>query len=464
MGNLRKIVFVFGLIASLCMGSIDSLAEVVIDNNGQPRENPYGKCESVPSSYEGVEYYDCYLPYAKKVSEIGGTCTYTSNPNYESPIPEFNAGFSIGCYFNYEGHGSGCNGRAPIGYEDDTEATIYEDDNGNRYYAFAIQNFFYGVNDGYLTWSSANRGQLVDLILTNGVVLHFVVADCQAKGHTNGWTGGMTSEGLFECGPLYYTQYRYLFSSFAGNCVEMFGKTSDTGNKMRNKYGIELHGGGVNVALYRMYNKKYTDNPKRTSGVPSGPSYSIDGSVVIRDSTIDSGPNGDQNGNNNGGKETESEKESGTPSDLVPEDMLDGLAGKTALIKDNQSSITLPDGSLGVDESVASTNIRGMISSNKSDRFADFIRTLCVFLGMLMWLYVVILFAAYGFDRANTIFDISLLGIVTFGRLTVDMEENGRKTCFGRLLLICGCLFLVGALLISGMVFRFIWWVCLRLL
>ena len=33
-------------------------------NNGQPRSNPYGKITTIAPSFAGVDYYDCYVPYA----------------------------------------------------------------------------------------------------------------------------------------------------------------------------------------------------------------------------------------------------------------------------------------------------------------------------------------------------------------------------------------------------------------
>ena len=41
-------------------------------NNGQPRSNPYGKITTIAPSFSGVDYYDCYVPYALTNEQLGG--------------------------------------------------------------------------------------------------------------------------------------------------------------------------------------------------------------------------------------------------------------------------------------------------------------------------------------------------------------------------------------------------------
>lgn len=90
-----------------------------------------------------------------------------------------------------------------------------------------------------------------------------------------------------------------------------------------------------------------------------------------------------------------------------------------------------------------------------------------MFLGICCFLYAVILFLAYMFDYYNSYIDISLLGIVTFGKFKImesreirglkqfrGYNESTRKTyvTMGMVVFRCVVLCLVGVLLTSGIV------------
>ena len=77
---------------------------------------------------------------------------------------------------------------------------VLVDKNGNKYYMMAIQEFFYcfpGIKEdaSFPKWGSQN-GQLVDVILTDGTVIHFVIVDANDSAHTKWWTKGGNS---LEC-------------------------------------------------------------------------------------------------------------------------------------------------------------------------------------------------------------------------------------------------------------------------
>lgn len=436
--------------------SITVNADVIIDNNGNPRENPYGKCEGVKPSYEGVDYVDCYIPYAKTVEEIGGIAVGVVRDDYGYGImPDRNKKFKAGDYANYQGNYEKVNGVPRAGYETDTGMEIFKDSNGNQYYASAIQKFFYnGSENGFYGWGLENRGQLFDVVLTNGVVIHFVVGDANGESHTNGWEGGFVSEGLWIPSTMNYPAYRSLFGIIAGNCLELWGKDVSASNKFSEKYNLKVSGEGVHIAFYRLYNKKISENPKRADDVGSGVAYSLDGSVRIEDSTIDSG-----------GASTTEESESNSndlnlsDDDVVLEEDLVGMSGLKSKLKDNQSDVVLPsDDNLSSGELANRNTVKSQISEDRNQKLMDVLRIGIVFLGLCSILYSVLLIVAYTFDKANNFFDVSLLSVISFGLLSVDDDVKGRRggTSKKKLIKLFLMFFIVGSLIVSGAVFDWV--------
>lgn len=450
-------------ILSLLSIPINTHAEKVeYDNNGNTKLNPYGKNTSIPSSYEGLEYYDCYIPYAKKLKEIGGICIsgltdHQTNKEY-SAMPEKRREWYVGDFVNYEypyldlSYSSG--GFLPKGkyigaYETDTNATIWKDENGNKYYGFAIQRFFYPDDKKYFPWSIENRGQLVDVILTDGTVLHFVVADANSHLDCNGFDGDTSSGTDRVCSTLNYPQYRYLFSSVAGNCIELWAKSADDVSVFAKKYG--LNGAGTHIAYYRMYNGTMMDNPTRTSKAGKEAAYSLSGEVIVTDTQSDQG------------RVSESADESSESSDnkkvalgddavLKDEFELEGMKGFKSSISDSAEKIDLVDvTSLNTAEIDNMTYISNSISSSTKDKIMTAIKVSIVMIGILMLFYIILLIIAVSFDKSNTFFSFSLLGLISLGRLNLmDDEKNGNGFTMKKLIRICVVLFVVSSMLISG--------------
>lgn len=422
-----------------------------IDNNGNPRDNPYGKNESIPSSFVGVDYYDCYIPYSKTVEEIGGICTSigSNNPDGYYAMPDYVKTWRVGDRTNYQGDYAAVNGVSRVGY-DDTGCSIYTDSNGTKYYAMAVQKFFYNKDGAYFGWSTANRGQILDVIFTDGTVVHFIVGDANAEQHTNGWSGGFVNEADFICNTLNYTQYKYLFSCMSGNCFELWGGSSACANGFLNKFGLKSDGSGNHVAYYRMYNAKISDPPQRSSGVPTDVSYSL-GNVTIDDTTPDSGAN-------NPNTTQESENTYGFSTDLwVAEKDLNGMPNMIDLTE-KATQINLPDGSeLSNSESNNVVQIREDLSMSTTEKVLTTARVFVVLAGLLLYLYAIFLIVAYLFDRSNNFIDISLLSVMTLGVISKDKgifeEENEGLNRILKISFVC---FIVGSMLIAGTIYSVI--------
>ncbi len=454
--SLRKKIYsaiVICICLCLCLSYSVSAVTITIDNNGNPRDNPYGKATGVPPSFAGVEYFDCYLPYAKTIEGIGGySIAVTNDQNGMGIMPDYIKPYHVGDRANYEKDIADVYDCGPIaGYDSKTGVSVVKDSNGTVYYISAIQKFFYNSNEnGYYGWSTANRGQIFDVILTNGVTIHFIVGDANGESHTNGWYGGYVSEGDWTCNKINYKQYTALFSSIAGNCLELWGKSKDVVNNFMRTYGLKLDGTGVHIAYYRMYKAKYIENPKRASGVPSGVAYSPDGKVEIVDSTVDSGPNGDSTGENakNGTNDIAMDK-------VPPESALVGMKGLDLTLSENQKSLTLPsDKHLSASDLSSRDTVKAQIEYNWQQKITDMVRIIIVFIGLCLLLYMVVLLVAYAFDRSNIMINICLLRVVSFGIINPDEDEETGKLHIStkRLLQMVALLFIVGSMLVSGVV------------
>lgn len=106
------------------------------------------------------------------------------------------------------------------------------------------------------------------------------------------------------------------------------------------------------------------------------------------------------------------------------------------------------------------------------------IRTAVALLGILLTLYSVLVYIAYQFDVINNIIDVSLLSIITFGRLRISPEfdkstfmnhpeggakgtsKTGQKTVVHKdILIICTIGITIGVLIFSGKLYMMISWV-----
>ena len=315
------------------------------------------------------------------------------------------------------------------GYETDTGCHVVEDTKGNKYYLVALQKFFWkGENQdkSYFGWSTNNREQCVDVITTDGYIIHFLVADANAAEHTNGAMGTGQS-GDWEIEPLHYTQYKYMFSVIAGNSLEIWGKSSDCVSKFMKKYNFKDSGDGNHIAYVRMYNAKGSDAPDRINSYGKEQAYSLTGKAIVTDTTTsNSDPNGgggssdnpdnpdgssaaDQaNQNANGGTAIEDK--------YIPEDQLVGLEGQFDKLNKTAKDVELAKREdFSEDELNAIETVRKGQKAELIAKITYWVRVITVFMGLLIILYGGMMLLAYLFDRANNFFDISLLSMVTLG-------------------------------------------------
>ena len=448
----------------VCLNSLTVYADFKVDNNGTTRKDPYGSKSSISSSYIDVEYYDCAIPYKKTCDEIGGICLsdmYDAETGTTySKMADVYKKLLIGDKVNYQGqHG----GPYTKGYptriksyeiETDTGCDIYVDKNGNKYYIMALQKFFWEYSGAWYGWSLENRLQCVDVMLTNGYVIHFVIGDCNSSAHTNGSTD-TSSAGSWEASKLNYPQYRYLFQAMAGNTLEIWGKDLSCANKFMQKYGMKLDGSGAHIMYIRMYHCLLDDAPTRTRKAGKAQAYSLTGKAIVTDTSSDEG-----SVSNDSEKEGETDKSSDV--DLInsvrDEKDITGMGGLLDKMSDDAEEINLPTrNSLSIDEQKNISKISDKSSTNSIEAIWDWLRVVVVWLGVMLLTYIPILIISYIFDKVNTILSISLLSVVTIGRiegLTGDEEDD--HEILKDILRICLLCFIVAVFLISGGVYGLI--------
>lgn len=160
-------------------------------------------------------------------------------------------------------------------------------------------------------------------------------------------------------------------------------------------------------------------------------------------------------------------------SELAEEWALVGMPEKSKILE-SQADIKLPnrDG-LSIKERYAVTLISDSIQLEKQAKVMDNIRTFMVFIGLIVITYGVLLLVAMIFDRVNVFIDVSLISLITMGRLKYSAYEdesvgkngvsNTKKIVISSVVVLG-----VGLLILSGGILQFmsniVYWVSERYL
>ena len=265
---------------------------IVDYNNGQPRNNPYGKVTQLPSSFRGVDFYDCAIPYKLTNEQLGGyrlTNYYDPTPGQQAaygPMPTEIKGMRVANFVNIEARynypktlqAAIDSGLISRNYDKDMHCYYLAKD-GIRFYEMAVQPFFLrrsvgtgypSSTDGYFPFDTSNRGQIIDVILTSGKCIHFVLCDINSVLHTN--CSDMSHDrGDTDFAPTNYHQYHNIISAFSGNTIEILGQGQPdwgddyenyTNRKFARKYNLGIWGinGSADIAFYRVYNRRIQDS------------------------------------------------------------------------------------------------------------------------------------------------------------------------------------------------------------
>lgn len=456
---IKSSILLSVLFCTLFVNSI-SVSAVTLDNNGDEKENPYGD-SGLDKSFSEAEYYDCYMPYGVTLKEIGGYATgaiWAAYDQYNAPMSESMQNSHVGTFVNYENDLLGSNSTLSSAfqgmdwsYESETGMSIVTDNNGTQYYISAFPGFFFynsaAGSNGFPEYSSSAWGTAVDIILTDGTVIHFAMGDSVAPQHSNGGIDNpVYFDVIYENAPMNMSQYLHLFQAQSGHSVEVWGR-SGCSQAFMDKYNIGDGEDQNKIAIARVYNTKVSDNPTRSQGLNGDVSYSL-GDVDISSSSTGTDSMGNQ---------------------IVSEWELVGMKGLKNRIGDSQTSIELKSrDSLSLGEGYSTQVIGDNIALANQANVLTTARVAVVFIGLCMVFYAVVLLLTYMFDRVNSFIDISLVKIATFGYLEyTDEDLGGRqvgKASSGRIIFLTCSLMVIGCLFVSGGVIPFIMQIVFNLL
>lgn len=409
---LSFIIFIFSFNFSIVKA--DTTYE--IKNNGlEMSADDIYKDSGLPSSFVGAEYYDVAMPYNLTAYDVGGWCSDAANKGYvlsESKLKKIKISANT-CYeFGYDSSLSHVKSSwGTVSKDSNTGCTVVEK-NGVKFFIMAVQKYQYN-NSNAKSWfggfSSESNGGLIDVILTDGTVIHFIKGDSNAAQHTN---GGETGKGqnkatdsnsnykgqwwTFE--PVKIQQYANIYGLSECNSIEIWGSSS----KFSSYYNMGSGDDQNRIAYYRIYNLKASDSFTPASEGVKPVSYSL-GNVKLANGTTTSMSDGitfEQTGR-------------------FMESEYVNVANLTEI------ELNMPDiGSLNEEELMGVKDWKNNVEYSKENAIIRFMRKTVVIFGILLIIWTIFLYLAYWFDRVNNFVEVSLLEKVSFGRLMIAPDED----------------------------------------
>lgn len=161
---------------------------------------------------------------------------------------------------------------------------------------------------------------------------------------------------------------------------------------------------------------------------------------------------------NNPATETE-EQEDGSTNLVLSEWDLVGMKelGESKLGADQTTIEMQSDASLGVAENYKVKTLGESITSSKEANIFEKLRVAVVFTGLCLIFYCVLLTMGTVFDRVNQFIEISIIGILTLGKLTYTDEAYAKGSSGyitgGRMLKLIAVTLVIGLFLVSGGIF-----------
>lgn len=130
---------------------------------------------------------------------------------------------------------------------------------------------------------------------------------------------------------------------------------------------------------------------------------------------------------NNPNTETE-EQEDGSKNLVLSEWDLVGMSelGESKINKAQEGIELQDDSSLGITENYKVKTLGSSISTNRVEKLFENLRVAVVFTGLCLIFYCVLLFMGTIFDRVNQFVEISIIGILTLGKLTYTDEAYAK--------------------------------------
>lgn len=433
-----------------------------IKNDGKAKKKADIYCDSgLPSSFNGVKYYDVAIPYKLSCKDIGGYLESMSDEakkikqgtgiqyemSYNRMISDMsNAYFKKPIADKAKSHWTS-NLKGDKSTKTENGVEVVTDKNGTEFIMTAVQPFFFSgdKNDNkvFPKCEGSTAGQLIDAIMTDGTVVHMICADINAGVHTNGTKGTVA---------MIKKQYKHLFSYSNGNNLELTfgeGKTSSKSAKALQDNKALMYNGKRSIAYYRIYNKKFADAPQPASDNQKNLFTNIGTLDVISSNDADKPGNEDKVVSTGTFSENKFVQDKGM-KDLVLDfaDVNDLSASDNNTLQDWKGDLEKDKGDTWL--------IRGG-------------RIITMFFGIIFTVWMIFIYLFYWLDRVNNFVDIDFLPIVTFNRLRIssteqestfsvrDLASGAQRTVNHKnIITICLVGIVFGVLIISGFMFNLI--------
>lgn len=373
-----------------------------------------------PSSFKDAKYYDTCIPYNLTYDEVGG---YAIDPSYaygnyggvhvmSADVIKSKLG-GVVAHMGVPGHmipsdraSNFDNSKVKYSDEEGTGARVVTDQNGVQYYSIAVQGIHLNASSSFFGGGGEIIGQALDIILTDGTVIHCVIGEKNSDHHTNGTTNGKpsdTADGYLTPSKLKMDQYRNLFQACNGAQIElMYGDTE----AFKAKYNIGTGEGQNRNMYYRMYDFRI-DNPKKpASDDVKALSYKIPVDGKLADG-----------GTDNDDKEITDLEQTG----LFEETYF--VKWKSGKEEDYHSFADIQN--MNNSDIYDVENWKADLEKKNSESFLiKGGRWLTMLFGIIFEVWMLFIYLAYWFDRLNNFFEYRLLELITFGRLTISPDED----------------------------------------
>lgn len=364
----------------LCLSqefSVGALDYVAYDNTGGVLESQYGEAQ-IPCEYSDIDYYDCYLPFGKRVSE------FTSIGN------DILANNFIGEKIGYAGNDIDLEGYS---FEPDTGCAYVTSASGVQYYLVSMPEFEFNMDSGFD--SNLPDGILTNLYLEDGTVIHAAVI----------------SEFEDTNEDYAVSSYNNLVDKSSGDFIKFYGKSEDCINKIAIKYGLtsySLNMSTTRVSYVRVFNADLStelsvahDNCKNLSFI-----LNVQADTQSNESNMEDG----------------AKSESGFISGHYSWKSLDELSG-LGVLNDYDLAKVLADEDIDNVNVATSTededykNVSSKVVQDKKPLWKVLLKVVLILVGTLTLLYSIIVIIGYFIDRNNEDFDF--IGRLTFGKYAV---------------------------------------------
>ena len=294
MSKLKNIISILFCITMLFMMSTTVFAE---HNDGSAKSNPWEDTADFAKSYD-TESIDTFVPYKLTKGEVGG---YAASAYADASSRYYGQVHGMSAATQQLSMGDGIfqelstaqaynpdlffqrfpnidsmifnNNKSkfewyPAGSKHDS-AVVAVDSKGQEYFVCAFSyatalpaeitdSVKLNLND------PKNKPLLVDVLLTDGTILHFLAGDYAGKDHTNGGTSNGQDGVHYTYAPLKYPQYRFFYHAEHGHFMEMWtSKYKD----FKDAFNIGTGSDKVQVSVVRSYEWDWSQGPPtRTYG------------------------------------------------------------------------------------------------------------------------------------------------------------------------------------------------------